>query len=239
MNHATHSLFVSTIERVNAAERQQREDYYRYLLEKGDKSDTFDAYMAKYANFARFGQPASLAAIDSLRRLSGPALPKSLVDFFLALGAFDSGERLSNLVIHSAPELLAMSQPESPNWNRIRSIGLVEMILLSWGGDRFEFDPATGAGLRQAEVLALNRNYSVIGWHTSDFGEAYTYLYFDAQEKFGIVRYHQDDFDYFYTEHVVPMTQQSSAHMTLDEALAAMLESAEAAAHEYDDEDDS
>ncbi len=239
MKQSTRQLFNASMERVNAQERQAREEQFGNLLSQGDSSDSFDAFMAKYARFACFGEPASTAAIAELRRLSGPPLPQSLVDFYLEAGAFYGGERLSALVIHPAPELLAKSTSGKNGWDQIRSMGLVDMIVLSWGGKRREFDLATGAGLTQDEVQALNQNYSVIGWHKSDFGEAYDYLYFDATGHFGIASWHQDDFDSFYSEQLLPMTRQSAAHMTLDEALIAMLKSAEAAAIEYEDEDDS
>ena len=239
MKQSTRQLFNASMERVNAQERQAREQHFAYLISQGDNSDSFDAYMAKYAQSARFGEPASAASIAGLRPLSGPPLPQSLIDFYLEAGAFYGGERLSALVIHSAPELLAKSTSGENGWNQILSIGLVDMIMLSWGGDRREFDPATGAGLTKDEVQALNQNYSVIGWHDSDFGEAFDYLYFDRQGHFGIASWHQDDFDSFYSEQLLPMTRQSAAHMTLDEALIAMLKSAEAAAIEYEDEDDS
>jgi hypothetical protein len=239
MNQATQALFTLAMERINALERQERENHYRYLLEQGDKSDTLDAYMRKYAHFARFGTPASAASIVDLQRLSGPALPESLIDFYATTGAFDSGERLSKFIVLSVPELLAKSKTGERSWNKSPSMGLVDMIILSWGGDRYEFNPASGKGLTQTEVTTLNQNYSVIGWHYSDFGEAFDYLYFDMHGYFGIVGFHQDDFDSFYSEHLAPMLQQSAAQMTLDEALAAMLKSAEAAVHEYDDEGNS
>lgn len=236
MNHATHMLFVSTMDRVNKLERQVRDDHYRYLLEQGDDSDTYDAYMAKYARFARFGQAATLASIDSLRRFSGPPLPDSLVDFYLTEGSFDGGGYLSDLVIHAAPELVAKAQGIGNGWDRIRSIGLVDMIILSWGGSRSEFDPASGEGLTEAEVVELNRNYSVIGWHASDYGEAFVYLYFDTQGRFGITGFHQDDFEYFYAQDLLPMTRNSPACLSLDEALVAMLKSADET-HQQDNED--
>ncbi|MBK8283791.1 MAG: hypothetical protein IPK97_02330 [Ahniella sp.] len=238
MNHATHMLFVSTMDRVNTLERQVRDDYYRYLLEQGDDSDTYDAYMARYARFARFGQAATLASIDSLRRLSGTPMPNSLVDFYLKEGSFDGGGYLSDLVIHAAPELVAKAQSGATGWNCIRSIGLVDMIILSWGGHRMEFDPASGEGLTEAEVLVLNQNYSVIGWHTSGDGEAFDYLYFDTQGRFGITGFHQDDFESFYAQDLLPMTRKSPACLSLDEALAAMLRSAEAATQQDDEDSD-
>jgi hypothetical protein len=239
MNQATLALFVLTMERINALERQERENHYHYLLEQGDKTDTLDAHMTKFARFASFGTPASAASIVDLQRLSGPPLPRSLIDFYLTTGAFDGGERLSDLKVLSVPEPLAKSQTGECSWNKSPSMGLVDMILLSWGADLYQFNPASGEGLTQAEVLALNLNYSVNGWHYSDFGEAFDYLYFDAQGRFGIVGFHQDDFDSFYSEHLAPKIVQSAARLTLDEALAAMLKSAEAAVHAYDDESDS
>lgn len=226
MSPSARELFASIITRVNTAERREREDYFAYLEKRGDHSETLDEHMAKYASFARFGVPASQDSIDRLRRLSGPALPQPLIDFYLDMGSLHGGNRLQGLVIYSADELIAHSHADTPRWQHLRSIGLVDMIVRSFGGDRFEFDPASGEGLTQQEVDALNRQFSVIGWHTTDDGEGFEYIYFDRDGKFGTVGYHQDDFEAFYERELKRMMLQSDGYMTLDQALHAMLRSA-------------
>jgi hypothetical protein len=225
MNPTTRQLFASTMARVNARELKVRTDYFAYLSAKGEQDGTLDEFIAKYASLARFGTPASAVTIERLRLLSGPPIPQSLADFYLGTGGFSGGDRLQGLIIHPADELLAMAEAEVPRWKRIRSMGLVDMIVRSWGGERFEFDPATGEGLNQQEVDALNRNYSVIGWHVTDDGEGFNYLYFDAHGRFGMLGFHQDDFESCHEE-LQAMLPQSNADMTLDEALQAMLKSA-------------
>lgn len=155
MNPSTQEPFESTMARVNAQEHSARSDYFAYLTKQGDLTDTLDEFMVKYASLARFDTPASTATIERLRHISGPALPKSLVEFNRNQGAFHSGDRMQQLVIHSADELVAKAQADVPQWDSIRTIGLVDMIVLSWGGDRPEFDPATGEGLTQPEVDAF------------------------------------------------------------------------------------
>jgi hypothetical protein len=59
-----------------------------------------------------------------------------------------------------------------------------------------------------------------------DDGEGFNYLCFDRNGRFGILGFHQDDFESFHEQQLQPMLQQSNAGMTLDEALRDMLLSA-------------
>jgi hypothetical protein len=216
----------AVMNRVNALEIKAREDYFAYLLKKGDNSDSLDQFMSKYASLARFGQAAADSDIEQLQTLSRLKLPAPLVQFYRSSGSLDGGDRLHGLVVHSPESLVKRSAPDAPDWNRTRSVGLVDMIVLSWGGDRPEFDPASEERLTEKEVAGLNASYSVIGWYAVEEGEGFNYLFFDAAGKFGTLFYHQDAFDELYSEHLKPMLVASSAEQDFDEALAALVEAA-------------
>ena len=84
-------------------------------------------------------------------------------------------------------------------------MGLVHMVRWAWGNDRFEFDPASGEGLDQTRVDALNANYAVIGWRVVDDGEAHEFLYLDRHGGFGRLFFHQDAFDGLLADDLDPM----------------------------------
>ncbi len=220
----------ATMHRLNAVELAAREEYFAYKLAQGDETDTLEAHIAQYASFVALGPPASEQTIGALRKLSGPTLPDSLLNFYRTVGSVRGGDRLKGLAIHS-PETLVMKStpnPDSP-WDSVASMGLVDMIRWSWGNDRFEFDPASGDGLTQIEVDALNAQYSVIGWYDVFEGEGHEYLIFDRNGAFATLHYHQDAFDEFYADSLRPMMGgEMSEAVSFDQALVKLLANAEA-----------
>lgn len=219
------ALLRSHMERVNAAELAARRDYHAYLADRGDKNDTLEEHIAKYASLARLGEPASDADIAALQALSRPPLPADLLAFYRSAGAFHGGASLQDCVIHAPAALLAASRKPPGTWEGVASMGLPDMVRWAWGNDRFEFEPGRG-GLTAAEVGALNRGYSVIGWRVVEDGEGFEFLYFDAQGRFGRLFYHQDAFDELYEEALQPMLTRSPADASLADALAAFVNAA-------------
>ena len=223
------SALRAAMTRVNEAERKQRVDYYEYLKGKGEAEPTLEEHLARFASFARFGRPASQDAIEALRPLSRPGLPEDLVRFYRESGSFEGGHYLKNMVVY-APETLVAKSKRDPErrWDHAASMGLVDMIRWSWANDRFEFDPKSREGLSEDEVIALNRDYSIVGWYVVDEGEGYEYLYFDGQGRFGTLYYHQDAFDELYREHLKPMLGGRPAPDSFDAAMLQLLKGAEA-----------
>ncbi len=236
MNPKTLSLLLTEMQRANTEERSARAEYYAYLQSRGDADESLEAHMSKYASLAQFASPASDALLQALQRLSAVPFPKPLLAFYRTLGGFRGGDRLQGLILHAADNLATNSvpNPEQP-WDNVPSMGLVDMILWSWGNDRFEFKPESREGLNAAQVATLNRDYSIVGWRPIYDGEGFEYFYFDRDGRFGILRYHQDAFDEIYTEALQPMLLKSEATLTFDEAMAALL--ASAAKSDWDDEE--
>ena len=222
--------FRKAMERVNAQELAERTDYYAYLKGKGDAEPTLEQHLERFGDFARFGKPADDATIAALRTLSQPALPDALVAFYRKLGGFVGGGKLRSMAVHAPATLVAKSKrdPERP-YDHVKSLGLVDMIRWSWGGDRFEFDPKSREGLSQGEVDALNRNYSIVGWYVIDEGEGFMYLYFDRAGRFGTLHYHQDAFDELYQGDLKPMLEGRAAPDAFETALARLLAGAQEA----------
>ena len=237
MKQDTLELLHAMMNRINSTELASRQEYYAYLLTQGDHEDTLEAHVAKYANFVALGPPASEQSIDALRSMSGPTLPDSLLSFYRSVGSIRGGDRLKGLTLHSPEVLLSkrVSNPQQP-WDCVPSIGLVDMIRWSWGNDRFEFDPASGDGLTQVEVDALNAQYSVIGWYDVFEGEGHEYLIFDRSGAFATLHYHQDAFDELYADSLRPMMAGAMRDaVSFDEALVKLLVGAEA--DEWEDMD--
>ena len=220
----------TTMARINADERAAREEYYAYLLTQGDSSDTLDEHIAKYSSFVALGVPASPPSIDALRKLSAPELPETLLNFYRTVGSIKGGDRLKGLVLHSPDTLILKSSPNPTSpWDCVPSMGLVDIIRWSWGNDRFEFDPASGDGLTQAEVEHLNARYSAVGWYDVLEGEGREYLIFDRSGAFATLFYHQDAFDELYADSLLPMLSgEMSVATSFDEALVTLLTKAEA-----------
>jgi hypothetical protein len=236
MNPKTLSLLHAEMQRVNALERVEREEHYAYLQSRGEADESFEDYMAKYASLARLATPASETLLVALQGRSAVPLPESLLDFYRGAGGFRGGNRLQGLIIHDAEIVVTKCAPNPQEpWDCLRSMGLIDMILWSWGNDRFEFKPESGDGLSAAEVAMLNHNYSIAGWRPVEEGEGFQYLYFDRDGRFDILHYHQDAFDELYAESLRPMLQQSLATLTFDEAMAALL--ASAAKSDWDDDE--
>ena len=212
------ALLRSHLERVNARELAARRDYHAYLVGRGDEKDTLEEHIAKYASLARIGEPATPHDIEALQALSQPPLPAELVDFYRTCGSFRGGHYLHDCVIHAPSALLDAHRRPRGEWEVLPSMGLAAMVRWAWGNDRFEFEPDQG-GLAAAEVAALDRAYSAIGWRVVASGEGFEFLYFDAHGRFGRLFFHQDAFDELYEDSLQPMLAASPATQDLGDAL--------------------
>lgn len=100
-------------------------------------------------------------------------------------------------------------------------MGLIDGIKHSWSNERPEFDDV----MPKSEIDYINTNYNCIGLYRFDgiLDEAF-YIYFDKDHRFGLVRYHQDEFDELWDEHLTFMLTESQAKMTLKELLIQILD---------------
>ena len=162
------------------------------------------------------GPTATVEEIARLQALTPVPLPPDLLDFYRYIGGLRGNSGLQDAVLHTPADLLAAAALPAGQWDTLRSLGLVDMILWSWGNDRFEFDPASGEGLKQQHVDTLNANYAAFGWRVLEDGEAFEYLYFDRQGRFGRVFYHQDAFGEVVEDHLRPMLKLRPAPADFD-----------------------
>ena len=165
-----------------------------YMLSTGDKSD-----------------PAHVAILESK---IGTALPLELKDFYNSMGNIKSnGLNENNSIDIFSTGYLSEKLESSDTWDKIFSLGLLDMIKFSWGNDRYEIDELTSK-IKDY----INSQYICFGWfRTGDNLESANYLYFDKKGKFGSAFYHQDDFESFFDEEIKPMLNGNFAVQTFGE----------------------
>lgn len=169
-----------------------------------------------------FGEPASNELINEIQNFYSIPIPLELRTFY-GLGAIknDADENYS-VWIQSATDLVKSINEEN-KWFRIHSSGIIDGIKFSWGNDRPEFDEVD-----QKDIDILNENYKYVGLYRYDWGleEAY-YIYFDKNQKFGVIRYHQDGFEDLWEDHLNDMLNQSPANQSLEELLISIIDKLE------------
>ncbi|KAA6432763.1 SMI1/KNR4 family protein [Dyadobacter flavalbus] len=147
----------------------------------------------------------------------GIKLPEVLKNLYTGFGSIKNRNWNENncLDIYSVSYL--MERLDDPDkWARTESLGIIDMIRLSWGNDRYELDEE----LSPAMKAYLNKHYICFGlYRTDDNLESANYLYFDMHGRFGSVFYHQDNFEDLLQNHLRPMLEESPATHTLEELL--------------------
>ena len=164
--------------------------------------------------------PAGAAAGDQIARLQAlepRRLPDDLLDFYRQFGGLgNEGNTESYCLQLPAPSELADGLQQADAW-RIRSLGLIDMILHSWGNSRPEFEP--GRFFTLAAVQGLNQRYRCFGWYRTDTVlESAWYLYADEDGRFGALFYDQDAFEATRRE-LLAMFAASPARQSLEQAL--------------------
>jgi hypothetical protein len=146
-------------------------------------------------------------------------VPVFLQAYYQQIGGLRNGAEDYHLSIPSVSTLHEELKAER-NFDKRYSMGLIDAIKHSWGNDRPEFQH-----ISQVEIDYINANYKCIGFYRYDgqLEEAF-YIYFDAQHQFGLARYHQDEFDELWEEHLTPMLTKSQADKSLEQLLIQVLD---------------
>lgn len=202
------------IEQYNASRRKYWDSDYNSLIQAG---------------------PATAAELSRLEAANGQPLPKPLRAFYLRLGGLSNLYNNESYCIEAPrPAELADGLERSQPYERIGSLGLIDMIVHSWANDRFEF--AEGEHFSRAQLQALNGRYRCFGWYRTDtVGESAWYLYFDPHGHFGALYYDQDGFGRAYAA-LMAMLQASPARQSLEDVLCEGIERMRAAMIEWQDD---
>ncbi|SEJ21465.1 hypothetical protein SAMN05216327_107133 [Dyadobacter sp. SG02] len=178
-----------------------------------------EPYASLYA--LTHGEKSNPAHIALLEAKTGRPLPLEIKDFYNSVGNIKSNSLNENNSIDVfSTSYLSETLESSDKWDKILSLGLLDMIKHSWGNDRYEIDKLS------AEVRdGINSAYICFGWfRTNDNLESANYLYFDRDGKFGSVFYHQDDFGDLLTEYIRPMLKESAASQSLEDLIVASMD---------------
>lgn len=166
-------------------------------------------------------ETANAEQLNKLQSFFDTEIPSELMAFYQQLGGLENyaADNFS-LQIPSVPELLEQQSAEK-KYKKRYSMGLIDGIKHSWSNERPEFDDV----MPKSEIDYINTNYNCIGLYRFDgiLDEAF-YIYFDKDHRFGLVRYHQDEFDELWDEHLTFMLTESQAKMTLKELLIQILD---------------
>lgn len=219
---------LASVNAFNDAELVRRRDYYAYLCENEPQTESFEQHLERYADLARSGKTATADELSELAARIAIAIPDELQEFYLSIGSLRCGAAQ----LFALPELLGCFHGVPTAYGVANSLGIIDMIRLCWGNDRFEFDPVQGY-IKQAEIDMLNAAYACIGWYMPENEESSRYIYFDEQGKFGTLFYHQDGFDELYADYLLPMLSVSPATQTLSEII---LDIMRVAASRYNDD---
>lgn len=144
-------------------------------------------------------------------------LPEALKSFYTGFGAIKNRDWNENNCMDLYSVRYMMERLDDPDKSSgTKSLGIIDMIRLSWGNDRYELDDE----LSEPMKAFLNSHFICFGlYRTDDNLESANYLYFDTHGQFGSVFYHQDDFDDLLQNHLQPMMKESPASHTLEELL--------------------
>ena len=204
------------VDHLNAVETQRLTEYHTYLSGRTPQPESIALFKSKYGRFMQRGQAATAHDIEAMEGLLSMPVPPDLQTFFQTVG----GLSRVPLKLFSAPELLRFLQNNSPlagtpASDAASSMGLLDLIKLNWGNDRFELDAINGI-VEQADIDLLNARYACVGWFTAagdDESESATYVYFDRSGNYGTLFYHQDDFEELWDASLQPMLTSSPAQL--------------------------
>lgn len=171
----------------------------------------------------QFGEVASTNDIQELEAISNTKFPTELIEFCTKMGDLTTinGDESCCIEVNNIAKLIQkLKAPEK--YDKLISMGIIDFIVNSWGNDRFEF--VAGEYFIQTQIDTLNHKYKCFGlYRLGDMLEAAGYLYFDEQNNFGSLYYHQDYFDDV-QEKLVEMLEKSPATQSLEELLIFAIE---------------
>jgi hypothetical protein len=137
--------------------------------------------------------------IKKLESLQSTDMPSELESFYKTFGGLVNKENDESYCFNLPTIEQLIAKIESSDGNKIKSLGLIDMVNNSWGNNRAEFND--GKHLTSEQVKFLNENYKCIGWYRDDtILESAYYIYYDKKGAFGEVFYDQDDFESFKKE---------------------------------------
>lgn len=158
--------------------------------------------------------------IQELLPFFGMHVPPSLLEFYSTLGSLENHADDSFYLEIASPSKLLKELNADQHFDKRYSMGLIDAMKSTWANDRPEFNQCP-----ESEIDYINTHYKFIGLYRYDgqLEEAF-YIYFDQYQKFGLVRYHQDEFDDLWEVYLTPMLKLSQASENLEQLLIQVID---------------
>lgn len=225
----------AAMERLREVETRRRRSYYDYLLTRGPQTETFEQHLDRYGLLARTSAPATAEQLDLLEERAGMPLPAQLRGFYGEHGGMRLGSIGGQAFDLPAPGQLLRRLDLASGWERLDSLGLIDMARASWGHDRSELE-ASGGVFTEAEIRRANVELRCVGWFAVEEGEAFAYLCFDRGQRLVLAHYHQDDVDAFKSA-IAALLAGEGVAVSLSELLVEKLEQTVAGLLRLEEED--
>jgi hypothetical protein len=167
-------------------------------------------------------QKPTIVELVAIKEIVGAELPEDLKNFYLNFGGLKNVNNDESYCISILSLFEMLEAIKKDEFMPSFSMGIIDMILFSWGNDRYEF--ADGEFFSKEQKDFLNSQYKCFGWYRTDtvLDCAY-YLYFDANGNFGALCYDQDMFEEV-QEDLIKMLENSPANETLENLLSNAIE---------------
>lgn len=165
---------------------------------------------------------ASNESIKSLETMQSIDLPAELQSFYKTFGGLVNKENNESYCFNLPTIDQLIAKIKSNDSDKIKSLGIIDMINNSWGNSRAEL--SDNKHLTVEQIKYLNENFKCIGWYRDDtILESAYYIYFDKKGYFGEVFYDQDDFESLKKD-LNHLLASNNEQKTLEEILLKALE---------------
>lgn len=194
----------------NAAELVERKEYYDYLVEDEGLDESFEEWNSDMSVVSINDDQATPDEIAKLAEMSQREFPQQLVDFWQEVGKFGGEAHMGEIIIDlpSTKNFLYNFSDESPRYEKLIGLGLINMMNLVWGNNKsfLNMEPGhlvkngDGSHSTQEELVAVNSQFTCFGSITDGSCEGHLFLHYQQQGdeneqlgKFGASYWHQDD----------------------------------------------
>jgi hypothetical protein len=184
---------LTLIRRENLRRQAWRREQFEEELKQGGlpRGSRFSEFLASlWDSFVRVGPAASAAEIEVLQALSPVRLGDSLQALYRSFGGISGefGDSEIGLRLFS-PHALLEAQRNTLRWQRLGGLSLLDMARWAWGNDRPELAP----GALPPAVERAAQQTLCVGWLSEGSCEQHAYVLQDAEGRFHLHLWHQDN----------------------------------------------
>lgn len=184
---------LALVRRENLRRQAWRRELFEEALKQGGlpRGSRFPEYLSSlWDTFVRVGPPAGAAEIEALQALSPVRFGDSLQALYRCFGGISGefGDSGIGLRLFS-PHALLEAQRSTLRWQRLGGLSLLDMARWAWGNDR----PELAAGELPPAVERAAQQTLCVGWLYEGSCEQHAYVLQDADGRFHLHLWHQDN----------------------------------------------